>query len=268
MHKTTLLIAAAALSGAMMTTVSHASELKLIAAGSLKAALTEVAKSFTADTGTAVATTFGPSGLMRKKIEDGEAFDVFASANMKHPQVLADAGKAGEVTMFARNKLCALAAQSVEVSSDSLLATMLRDDVKLGTSTPKADPSGDYALALFDKAEAASAGATDKLKAKALQLTGGPDSQKPPEGRFLYAWVVDSGQADVFLTYCTNAVLAKKEVAGLQVVAVPDDLAVGADYGLTVLSGASDGAKDLADFITGSKGQQILSSYGFAPPDN
>jgi ABC-type molybdate transport system substrate-binding protein len=35
-----------------------------------------------------------------------------------------------------------------------LLDTMLRDDVKLGASTPKADPSGDYAFAMFAKAEA------------------------------------------------------------------------------------------------------------------
>ena len=32
---------------------------------------------------------------------------------------------------------------------------------------------------------------------------------------------MDAGQADVFLTYCTNAVAARREVPRLQVVALP-----------------------------------------------
>ena len=55
--------------------------------------------------------------------------------------------------------------------------------MKLGTSTPKADPSGDYAFRMFERIEtsaAAPAGAAERLKAKALQLTGGPDSPRPP----------------------------------------------------------------------------------------
>lgn len=256
-------MAAIALSGMMCTTMAHAENVKLIAAGSLKAALGDAATAFTTQTGTAVDTTFGPSGLMRKKIEAGETFDVFASANMKHPKALAETGKAGEVKLFARNKLCALVAPGVDVTTDTLLNVMLKPDIKLGTSTPKADPSGDYAFQLFDKAEALQAGATAKLKDKALQLTGGENSAKPPQGRFLYAWVVDSGQADVFLTYCTNAVLAQRENSKLSIVTIQSELAVGADYGLTVLTGAGAGGNKLADFILGPKGQEILAGYGF-----
>lgn len=248
-----------------MTGTAHAEDVKLIAAGSLKAALGDVAKAFTAETGTAVATTFGPSGLMRKKIEAGEKFDVFASANMKHPKTLNEAGKSGDVTLFARNKLCALAAPGVQADTASLLEVMLKPEIKLGTSTPKADPSGDYAFRLFDKAEALKAGATQALKDKSLQLTGGETSEKAPEGRFLYAWVVDSGRADVFLTYCTNAVLARRDNDKLQIIAIPEDLSVGADYGLTVINGAPDAGEKLAAFILGDKGQEILAGYGFEP---
>ena len=42
----------------------------------------------------------------------------------------------------------------------------------------------------------------------------------------------------MFLTYCTNAALAVRELPSLQVVALPAPLAVGADYGLTVLTAA------------------------------
>ena len=71
--------------------------------------------------------------------------------------------------------LCALAAPPVEATPQTLLATLLRKDIRLGTSTPRADPSGDYAWALFRKAEAVRPGAYAALDAKALKLTGGPD---------------------------------------------------------------------------------------------
>ena len=48
-----------------------ADDVILFAAGSLKAALGDVAKAFTAATGTGVVTQFGPSGLMRERIEGG-----------------------------------------------------------------------------------------------------------------------------------------------------------------------------------------------------
>lgn len=239
-------------------TPAMAEDVSLFAAGSLKAALSEVAEDYTATYGTPVATSFGPSGLMRERIEAGEVAHVFASANMRHPKTLESAGKGGPVTLFARNHLCGLARPDVTVSTDTLLEVMLSDDVRLGTSTPKSDPSGDYAFELFDKS-----GHADALKAKSLQLTGGPDSAKPPEGRNNYAWVLDSDQADVFLTYCTNAVLAQKEVPALQIVQVPEALSVGADYGLIVLDDAPADAWKLAMHILSPAGQSVLTEYGF-----
>jgi ABC-type molybdate transport system substrate-binding protein len=96
---------------------------------------------------------------------------------------------------------------------------MLDPAIELGTSTPKADPSGDYAFALFGKAEAVKTGAKATLEAKALTLSGGPASVSPPTGRNLYAWVMETGKADIFLTYCTNALLAKADVPSLSIVA-------------------------------------------------
>ena len=242
-----------------------AQEVRLHAAGSLEAAMTDIADAYQATSGTTVARNFGPSGLLRERIEQGEPAEVFASANMGHPQTLADAGLSGAVTMFARNSLCALAQQDVEVTTDTLLDVMLSDATRLGTSTPRADPSGDYAFELFGKAEALQPGSTAKLEAKALQLTGGPDSAKPPAGRNPYGWVMSEDRADLFLTYCTNAVLAQRDTPSLQIVQLPEALAVGADYGLTVLNGASAPANDLAEFILAPGGQVILASYGFKP---
>jgi molybdate transport system substrate-binding protein len=240
--------------------------LQLYAAGSLREAMTAVAQQFEAQTGRKVALTFGASGLLRERIEKGEGAQVFASADMDHPQRLAAQGGWQAPAVFALNQMCALAAPAVEVSPDTLLDAMLRPTVRLGTSTPKADPSGDYAWALFRRAETLRAGAQAALEAKALQLTGGADSPKPPSGRGTYAWVMDQGQADVFLTYCTNAVAAQREVPRLKIVVVPEALQVSARYGLTSRSGADAGAAQLAQFILSPTAQAILRSHGFGQP--
>jgi molybdate transport system substrate-binding protein len=248
---------------ALASGTAMAADLGFYAAGSLKAALTDVADAYQEQYGVAVAPTFAASGLLRQRIEQGKAPDVFASANMAHPQALVDAGWGGAVALFARNQLCALAQPGLEASTATLLDTLLDNAVRVGTSTPKADPSGDYAWELFEKAEGLRPGAFATLDAKALQLTGGPESEKPPEGRNTYAWVMEQDRADLFLTYCTNAVLAQKEVPDLQIVALPEELSVGADYGLVMRKDAPPQAWQLALFILSPQGQAILAGYGF-----
>jgi molybdate transport system substrate-binding protein len=240
-----------------------AEPLNLYAAGSLKAALSDVAVAYEKAYQVKIATKFGPSGLLRKSIEGGEKPDIFASANMAHPETLAADGWGSPVVVFARNQLCALVQPDVEVTTENLLNTLMDENVKLGTSTPKADPSGDYAWELFKKADRIREGSYTALSGKALQLTGGPGSEKAPEGRNPYGWVMGENKADVFLTYCTNAVLARKEVPPLRIVRIPEALSVGADYGLLVRKGAPNEAWRLAMYILSPEGQKILGGYGF-----
>jgi ABC-type molybdate transport system substrate-binding protein len=236
----------------------------LYAAGSLRAAMTEIVRAFTASGEPAVEATFGPSGLLRERIENGAPADVFASADMANPEALARAGRAAPPVIFARNRLCALVAPGVDVNSDTLLDRMLDPSIKLGTSTPKADPSGDYAWQLFAKADQLRPGAFKALDGKALKLTGGANSPAPPPERSIYALMIAEHRADIFLTYCTNAMQAVHQVPGAQSVQIPAALAVGAEYGLTMLNDAGPGAKRLAGFIVSPTAQEILERYGFA----
>jgi molybdate transport system substrate-binding protein len=169
-----------ALSLTLVPKMVHSETVQLYAAGSLKAALTDMARAFEAETGNKVAAKYGPSGLLKNEIAGGAKADVFASANMEHPQALHDAGKSGPVMLFARNKLCALVKPGLNVDSVNLLDRMLASDVKLATSTPKADPSGDYAFDVLRKAESMKPGAQRILEKKALQLTGAATSATPP----------------------------------------------------------------------------------------
>ena len=245
--------------------VGQQPSVQLYAAGSLRAPMTEIVQAFAASGGPAVNATYGASGLLRERIEKGEPADVFASADVGNPLALARASRATAPVVFARNRLCALAAPDVAVNSDTLLDRMLDPQVKLGTSTPKSDPSGDYAWQVFEKAEKLRPGALKTLDAKALKLTGGTNSPPPPTDRSIYGVMIAEHKADIVLTYCTSVLQAVREVHGAQRIALPETLAVGADYGLTTTKNAPPGAERLATFILSPQAQGILARHGFAP---
>jgi molybdate transport system substrate-binding protein len=250
----------------VMPVQTHAADIvHLYAAGSLRDALNEIANAFKSAAGIKIETRYGPSGILKDQIAAGAGADVFASANMEHPRALAQAGKSGPVVLFARNRLCALVRPGFTVEPATLLERMLDPAVKLGTSTPKSDPSGDYAWAMFRKADALKPGAAAVLEAKALQLMGGPTSPPAPPNRVLYGALVAEGKADLFLTYCTGALAAQLENPGQQIVQLPDSLAIGADYGLTVTVEVPPAAYRFAMFIL-SDGQGMLARHGFSAP--
>ena len=236
------------------------------AAGSLREVFTAIASEHEARTGQKIVLTFGASGLLRERIEKGEPAQVFASADTDHPRRLAEQGGWQPPVVFTRNALCALTSDKLAATPATLLATMLQPSVRVGISTPKADPAGDYAWALFGKADALQSGATARLQGKALKLTGGADSPKPPPGRGTYAWVMDQGQADVFLTYCTNAVSAQKEVPRLRIVEIPPELQVGAAYGVTVRIGAPQTADAFLRALLAPPAQAVFNRFGFRQP--
>lgn len=259
--------AALVLAAGMSAAAVARDDVAVHAAGSLRAPLTEAARAFeSARPGTRLALTFGASGLLRDRIAGGERADLFASANMEHPRALAARGGWSTPRVFARNALCALAPRSLGLTPGNLVQKLLDPRIRVGTSTPKADPSGDYAFEMFARI-AARPGAGPQtlriLEAKALQLTGGPNSPPPPAGRNVYGALVAQGQADVFITYCTNAAMAVAEQPQLASVPVPADIDVVADYGLTVRDGTSPAAQAFADWLLSAAGQAVLARHGF-----
>jgi molybdate transport system substrate-binding protein len=247
------------------STLGEEPSLRLRAAGSLRAVMTEISQAFTASGGVRVDATFGASGLLREGIEMGDPTDVFASADVGNAQLLADAGRAAAPVVFTRNQLCALLAPGVDAKPENLLERMLDPAVKLGTSTPKADPSGDYAWQLFEKAEKLRAGAYAILDKKALKLTGGADSPQAPAGKSIYGMLLEERKADIFLTYCTNALAVTREVSGTRLLAIPGALSVGASYALTVMNKAPSAAQRFALYVMSIPGQSILARHGFTP---
>jgi molybdate transport system substrate-binding protein len=239
--------------------------LKVFAAGSLTGPFTVLAKQFEADTGEPVEVVFGPAGLLLERIEQGEAADVFASANMAHPQQLAREGKATPPLVFIRNSMCVLARPDLHLSTENLLAKLLDPAVKIGTSTPKSDPGGDYAWTLFANAGKVQPGARELLEAKAQQLVGGKSNPPVPAGQDAVKYFLESKQVDAFIGYCSAR--ETKPDSRFTKVVPPPELAVAADFGLTVLnprSGSHDAAYRFALFLLTPKAQQTLVDYGFS----
>jgi molybdate transport system substrate-binding protein len=78
-----------------MQTADRPRPLVVLAAGSLRNAFVGIIDEFERRSGMRVHVEHGPAGLLREKIEQGAAFDIFASADMGHPQRLHAAGLSG-----------------------------------------------------------------------------------------------------------------------------------------------------------------------------
>jgi molybdate transport system substrate-binding protein len=243
---------------------AFAEPLRVYAAGSLTGAITDIVKVFPAAEGDVAAPVFGPSGVLREKIEHGDHVDVFASADMTQPRTLARSHSGSSVVMFTRNRLCALGRASAGLTSDNLLDRLLDPSVRLATSTPGADPGGDYAWAVFARAEAVHPGAEAILQAKAMKLVGGPNSVPLVPGRGAVQGIFLVDRADVMLGYCSSSVPVMQEIPGLVNVPLPPSLTVGPAYGLIVLTDQPLAAR-FALFILSEQGQAILQQHGFDP---
>ncbi|MDR3536779.1 MAG: substrate-binding domain-containing protein [Acetobacteraceae bacterium] len=238
--------------------------LRIYAAGSLTDAFTEIAAAFPVPPGSIAAPVFGPSGSLRQRIEKGEAADLLASADMTQPRALAKAQAGRFVAMFTRNRLCVLGRADLHLTPESVLDRMLDPAVRVATSTPGADPGGDYAWAVFARAEALHPGARAILEAKALKLVGGPDTKPLVPGRGQVEGVFLSHSADLMLGYCSSGEPVVKALPDLVNVRLPEALTVGPAYGLVVLSDHPLAAR-FALFVLSEQGQAILQRHGFDP---
>jgi ABC-type molybdate transport system substrate-binding protein len=153
----------------------------------------------------------------------------------------------------------------VGLTTENFLDRLLDPAIKLGTSTPKADPAGDYTWAMFRRADAIRPGSYAILSAKAQQIVGGPSNSAPVDGKDPAVAALATGRVDIVIGYCTSARLRLSQMVELQVAEVPRDIAAGPEYGLAVLKGADPGASDLALLMLSPDGQQIFARYGFAP---
>lgn len=237
--------------------------LTLLAAGSLRSAFLPLVAHFRQHTGLAVDAQFGPAGLLRERIEAGAPCAVFASANAAHPQALLQAGLAQECQGFASNQLMLTARRSPDNDSLDWLALLSTPRLRLATSTPGCDPSGDYTWQLFARIEARYPGLGNAMAGRAQQLVGGRDSLSVPPGEIAGAWLIRQNLADLFIGYAHYGP-ALATCDDLRTLTIPAPWNIRCDYQLARLR-ADPAALALYRFILGDVGQGYLRQAGFMP---
>ena len=230
-------------------------EARIYCAGSLRMVLHEVL-------GERAELTPGPSGVLRQKIEQGDNPDIFISANMKHAQILAESGGYGNPTVLAANQLCLILRPGLANKAGSALDLMLEPAYKLGTSTPGADPGGDYSWQVFERAEKLMPGAKASLENKARCLVGGPGQKFDPYIHPVSKVLLD-GQADLFLGYRTTARQVLAQLPGTSSLELPQTLQVQAQYGMVLRRDIPPKARKTADYLLSEEAKAIFIRHGF-----
>jgi molybdate transport system substrate-binding protein len=239
--------------------------ISVYAAGSLRVVLPALVAQVSARTGIAVTVRHGPAGLLRELIEAGDRPDLFLSANLAHPARLAAAGLAAPAVIFARNTLAAVVRRDAGITTANFVERLLAPDVAIATSTPGADPSGDYAFAVFKRIDALRPGAGAVLEAKAQKLVGATLPSGPPGNYDAVSVALRDGTATLFLGYATGLKSLAAEMPELEIVAIPPEVNVTPDYALAVPNGGTAAGKDFALFILSAAGQELLREAGFVP---
>ncbi|MGH1395349.1 MAG: molybdate ABC transporter substrate-binding protein [Trichormus sp.] len=236
---------------------------RLYAAVSLKPVISEIAQAFTRKYKIPIKLEFDYADLLRERILGGEKADIFVADDLHNPNVLMQASKSSPVINFVNNRICAIAKPGISVTSDTLLDVMLDPEIRLGISAPKPNLFEDYAQAVFHQAEKLRPGSIANLNTKALHLVGGSNYpvMSDKKNRFAY-FILETQQVDIFLSYYTDARLAHLAAPSLQIIELPENLAVHVNYGITVINNFHSAAVILAMYILSTDGQSILAKYG------
>ena len=256
------LLAAIALTASLMPV--RAEDLTLYGAGSLREAMTELAGTFARAHGVTIRTEFGASGRMRERIERGEAVDIFTSADVGHPRKLVADGRAEVMAMFARNRLCLLAPSRSGISTESVVETLLRSDLRVGVSPAKIDPLGDYTVELFRLVARQHPDTQPSLEQRAVVLDNPPGAPPARSGDYVLDALLD-GRVGAAVVYCAGRDRYAKLSRAVSMVSLPASLQVGSEYGLAVMKGGRPDARLLALGILSPEGQALLAKHGFTP---
>ena len=255
-----VIVAVQSFSGNVQAQDARSEGAVLVAAGSLKTAMDEIIQTYRAQGGAVFNAKYGPSGKLRQEIEAGAIVDVFASASIEHTDVLAQKGLLGTTQIFTHNDLCVIGRPEFGLRENNVLDVLNKPSVRVATSTPVSDPMGDYTWQFFRNADKARPGFYALLDAKALKLSG---ANAPAPGEKLpYITAFENDRADVYVMYCTNAVVTKKALPELDIVRIPDALNVRSAYGIAAGVKSKNG-QDFVRFVMSPVAQQILKKHGF-----
>jgi len=235
--------------------------LTVFAAASLTESFTDIGKQFEAENaGVKVTFNFAGSQQLRAQLAQGAKAEVFASANAKEmtTAIISDSlVVSGTQRTFVTNRLAVIVPKS-NPGKITALADLARPGLKLDFADPSV-PVGQYALDVLAKmSKDATFGATFKDKVVA-NVVSREDNVKSVVAK------VQLGEADAGVVYTTDITpSAAKDLTTLE---IPDKFNVIATYPIAPLKDAPEPklASQFVEWVLSSKGQQVLTQYGFIP---
>ena len=230
-------------------------QLVVFAAASLKDAFGKLAIEFqAAHPHVAVSFNFAGTQEIRTQLEQGAAADVFASADTRQMNLLVEAKRVLEPTVFAVNEPVLVVANDALKSLHSLAELPLAARIVIGA--PEV-PIGKYTLQILQNAsQKYGADFPERVQAKVVS--------RELNVRQVLA-KVSLGEADAGIVYRSDVTSAGKSVG---VVTIPREVNVTAQYPIAVVRGAVHPtlAGDWCALVLSEKGQQILRAAGFGAP--
>lgn len=222
-------------------------EVLVSAAASLTDAFAALAEAFAAtEPQVEVVLNLAGSQTLASQLLEGAPADVFASANERQMDVVADAGGlAGDPTVFATNQLA--------------IAVEPGNPLGIGGLTDLAAPE----LLLVLPAEEVPAGryARQALEASGVTVTPVSLERDVRAARSK----VELGEADAAIVYASDVVAAQGRVSGVE---LPADQQVTAIYPIARLADAPnpEAAEAFVAFVLSEQGQDLLTASGFSAP--
>jgi molybdate transport system substrate-binding protein len=230
-----------------------AGKLTIAAAADLKFAMDEIVAAFKqAHPGATVEVIYGSSGKFHAQVRQGAPYDLFFSADIAYPQMLAKEGLAGsEVRPYAFGRIV-LWSKSRDAGRMKLADLADPSIRKIAIANPRHAPYG-------------------KRAEEALRAAGIWDRVQPRlvmgENVAQAAHYVQSGNADIGII--ALALALNKELAAMGNHALIDDrLHAPLEQGFIVTRRAAGNplAAQFAGFISSAAGRKLMAAYGFVLP--
>lgn len=260
MQRLAILAATAAL--LVASSAEAQTPVQIYAAGSLRGVVGDLAKQAGPALGVEIKGEFGGSGSLRERIEKGEKPDLLMSADMASPEKLQAEGRTiAPVIAFAKNRECVVSRTALGVTPANLAQKLLDPKVRIKTSRPVVDPSGDYTWAIFDKIDATHPGGGKTLKAKG-QASWTLTAQPTRPGQSALAALFATDKIDATIVYCSAGI--DKEVPGLSSFPIPPALDPHPEDGVAVLSNRPEVMR-LVLYLLSEPGQAIVAKNGLVP---
>lgn len=189
--------------------------------------------------------TVAGSSTLAAQLVQGAPADVFASADERQMDVVADAGLADDPTVFAANVLTLVVPEGNPAGVTGL-ADLARDELTVALCAPEV-PCG---------------AAAERLLAVA-GLGARPDTFEADARAALTK--VELGEVDVALVYVTDAATRPDDVDAIE---VPQAGSAVNEYSVSVLADAPDpeAAQAFVDLLLSAEGRRLLDDAGFRQP--